>query len=352
MDITLVLTRNCNLRCDYCYAGDKVKESMTWETAKRSLDFAWEQFPEAQKNLGFFGGEPLLEWELLQRTTDYFDGRGSAKGNKPNKTLTTNGSLLNEDRMKWLVDRNFYLGISLDGNEKSHDLLRHNKNGEGSYQSCLPGLELFLKHKAKGAVITVVDPKNLPYLNQGIVDLYSRGVRRLSLNLNIYTPWSRMDLHRLKTFYRRLVDFHFKCVKSKDPIEINTINNKVLSAIKGPCKDRKHCDFGGKSITVAPSGNIYPCDRIVGNDDDLSMRMGHVHHGFDKKNRKRILDQRGNITEQCQNCDYRERCSNYCGCMNYLSTGYINQVDGVLCFHERTLIRLVDKKLFTSGAKH
>ena len=79
MDFTLCLTHACNLRCAYCYAGAKDDWRMSWQVAQRAVDFGLEHTlsrarlldrpPTAQ--LGFFGGEPLLEWEMLQRATDY-----------------------------------------------------------------------------------------------------------------------------------------------------------------------------------------------------------------------------------------------------------------------------------------
>ena len=69
MDVTLCLTHDCNLDCSYCYAGHKHKKVMTWETAERALAFSFDHAAQ-EVQLGFFGGEPLLEWALLQRSTE------------------------------------------------------------------------------------------------------------------------------------------------------------------------------------------------------------------------------------------------------------------------------------------
>jgi uncharacterized protein len=70
MDITLALTHDCNLACGYCYAGAKSRRSMSWDVASRALALA---FSHAAKELqlGFFGGEPLLEWDLLCRAAEH-----------------------------------------------------------------------------------------------------------------------------------------------------------------------------------------------------------------------------------------------------------------------------------------
>ena len=75
MQVTLCLTHDCTLRCPYCYAGEKRRKAMPWEVAKAAIDrtIAWQlaHYPEKDYVLGFFGGEPLLEWDLLQRADAY-----------------------------------------------------------------------------------------------------------------------------------------------------------------------------------------------------------------------------------------------------------------------------------------
>ena len=106
MDLTLGLTHDCNLRCAYCYAGAKSKRRMDWRTAKTSIDFAIEhtlatppwRSKVREMQLGFFGGEPTLEWELLQKAVEYTEDAASAAGIPLTKTLTTNG-------VNWLIEQ-------------------------------------------------------------------------------------------------------------------------------------------------------------------------------------------------------------------------------------------------------
>ena len=120
MNVTLCLTHDCNLRCAYCYAGLKQERRMTWETAKRAIDFAFEhavsrarlmgKAPEAQ--LGYFGGEPLLEWDLLTRSSAYADEEAARLGLGLKKTVTTNMTLLDVAKIDWLRENAFKEGYA------------------------------------------------------------------------------------------------------------------------------------------------------------------------------------------------------------------------------------------------
>ena len=151
MDFTLCLTHACNLRCDYCYAGLKTNRRMTWEVAKQAVDFAFDHTlrhsrrsgdPPASQ-LGYFGGEPLLEWELLKRSAGYAMDRAVLDGIALKKTVTTNMTLLDDEKVAWFREHGFYLGLSLDGNAAMHDTLRRSASGRGSHEAAAPALRHF-----------------------------------------------------------------------------------------------------------------------------------------------------------------------------------------------------------------
>jgi uncharacterized protein len=117
----------------------------------------------------------------------------------------------------------------------------------------------------------------------------------------------------------------------------------IITGVKGgyACSDR--CKFGCGEIAVAPSGRIYPCERLVGNDDDDSVCIGTVAGGFAPEKYQALLAQRGNRDPECVGCALQERCMNWCGCINYTTTGRIDSTPGIVCFHEKLSIREADR---------
>lgn len=343
MDVSLSLTHDCNLACTYCYAGAKRRCSMTWETAQAAIDFAL-SFAAPELQLGFFGGEPLLEWDLLTRCTERVETLVAERGTALKKTVTTNATLLTAARVDWLHRHQFYPALSIDGNRAMHDLTRPFADGRSSYDACLNGLRLARIRFPEVEAILVPDPRNVAHLAESVRSLAEEeGVLRLSVNPNFYATWSERDLDRLQAGFEAIADFYLAGHRAGRPVAINFIDSKVITRLKDGYACRDRCNFGEREIAVAPSGRLYPCERLIGDDRDERMCIGDVVNGFDAAKRKTILARRGNVNGECITCALRRRCMNWCCCINYALTGAIDRTDGVVCFHERAAIAAADR---------
>ena len=79
MDVSLLLTHDCNLGCTYCYEGEKFRKQMSVEVRERALDLAFAD-DATRVQVSFFGGEPLLEWAELVAATAAARARALASG--------------------------------------------------------------------------------------------------------------------------------------------------------------------------------------------------------------------------------------------------------------------------------
>jgi uncharacterized protein len=351
MDFTLCLTHACNLRCEYCYAGPKSNTRMSWDVARQAIDFALDHSlrratllgtpPEAQ--LGYFGGEPLLEWLLLTRSADYALESASRKSILLKKTVTTNMTLLDEEKVAWFRAHDFYLGLSLDGNAAMHDTLRRFPDGTGSHAAASRALRFFRGPQPTGEIILVVDPRNVEHLAESVEWLISEDIRNIALNPNFYLEWPKAALTTWQKASERIGDLYIDTYRAGKPIRINVIDGKIRTRIKDGYAPCDQCGFGENEIAIAASGNIYPCERIVGDDTNEELRLGNIFTGFDPAKRSRIIACRGNVIEECRDCPVKERCMNWCACINYATTGAINRVDGLVCHHERMVIGVADR---------
>ena len=360
MDVTLCLTHACNMRCDYCYAGRKSNRRMSWDTACRALDFTLARTlehadlthrpPECQ--LGFFGGEPLLEWELLVKATDHALAEAEALGIRLKRTVTTNMTMLGENEARLLRDHDFHVGLSLDGTREMHDTLRRTASGGPSHALCAPALEFYRGPEANGEVIVVIDPRTVGMLADSIARLIAGDIRRISLNPNFTALWDRAALDIWQEAYARIGDLYVECFRDNRPVAINLIDGKIRSRINGGYRPCDRCGFGENETAVSAAGYFYPCERLVGDDSNEDLRIGHVRDGFYPAARHRLLAGRRNDVSECADCPARDRCMNWCGCVNYASTGFINRVPGIVCHHERMSIAAADRVggiLFAEG---
>jgi len=340
MNLTLCLTHACPMACSYCYAGRKHHSAMTAETARQAVDFAAAQ-DESDFQLGFFGGEPLLEWDLMLDCVRY--ARKTLGSRKLVLTVTTNGIGLTKERAEKLYDEDFFIGFSIDGNRDMHNICRRMSDGKQSFDAVLHGLENALIHPERMETITVIDPANVVHTGESIRFLTGLGVRRISLNPNFYTDWDADALSAMTAAYESAADFLLESYRNGSAPRLNVIDSKIITALKEgyACSDR--CKFGCGELAVAASGRIYPCERLVGNDDNDAVCIGTVTGGFHDDRYRKLLAARGNRDPECAECSLRNRCMNWCGCINYTTTGKIDSAPDIICFHEKLSIRVADK---------
>ncbi len=144
--LTLELTTECNFRCKYCIYSEHYPETrtfsnnkMSWKTAKKAVDFYMNAFlgkyqknPNAFPTFGFYGGEPLLQFSTIRRTVEYIEKNFSFLP-KIVYTITTNGFLLSDEIVDFLVAHGFSIIVSLDGDKENHDRNRVIPNLGGTF---------------------------------------------------------------------------------------------------------------------------------------------------------------------------------------------------------------------------
>lgn len=340
MNFFISLTHACQLRCNYCYTGDKFNKSIDFNTLDSAIDFilskAYNSF-----GLGFFGGEPLLEWEKLQYTVEKLEKLTSSKNLKFYKTLTTNGLLLSKDKLNWLNRHNFFLVVSIDGNSIMHNTHRVYPNGEGSFKNVksaiVKAVEIFRTDRF--STITVVTPQNISNLSDSIKYLHRElNIKRIRVSIDYFAKWNN-DTSDILAEFNKLKKYILECYHKNIDIYIDIIDDKIRAYIENSCFE---CNFGEFKIGIAPSGNLYPCERLIGKDTE-ELAIGNVKYGFNSKALSDIISTRGNINIECKECAYKSRCINSCGCTNYILTGNIALTDATVCFFQKLFIDSADE---------
>ncbi len=344
MDFTLSLTHDCPLSCSYCYAGEKKNVSISKKTVDKAVEFLFKQ--EFDKlEFGFFGGEPLLEWDLLKYSTEKIKEMAKERKIATKQTITTNGVLLTPEKINWLKKERFYMVISIDGNQKMHNQHRVFKGGMGSFDSVIFGLKLLQKEYKIGeyAINIVITPLNIKYFSESIIELYHNySIEDFIIAIDFTSNWD--DYSNIwKEEFEKVGDFYLKIYQKGENITISFLDDKIKTGINGGYDRCKTCSFGVNEIVVAPSGNLYPCERLISNDLDENMIIGNVFNGFDLEKKRFLLKNRGNRNQECKSCKLQPRCINFCGCTNYMMTKSINLTSGTLCFNEKLSIKVADR---------
>ncbi len=344
---TLCLTHDCTLRCKYCYAGRKYRHAMTRETAQKAIDICLAEAKRVGRglDLSFFGGEPLLEWELLQWCFEYLESHKEGLIVQPRYGITTNGTLLTPERLEWIAERDFLIGISIDGSPTMHNTNRCYADGQGSHEAVARAVALLDKHPTiRTKAICVVTPNNVQYLAEGVEWLAAHFHKEIGLNIDYWSNWNDEQFDTLSEQYNLVAARVLQSYREGTPIKLSNIEHKILSHIQSSEShaDCVKCTIGEREIGVSVDGNFFPCSRLVGIGDEPELNFGNVNDGINRARQEWIIANRGNTTPACKLCELRARCLNSCGCTNHAASGHINQVSPFLCCSEKLFIETAD----------
>ncbi len=343
---TLCLTHDCNLSCNYCYSGQKFKKHMSLTTAQKVIDFAFHITPPDDKiSIGFFGGEPMLKFDLIQEIVNYIHTQDHNIIKPISLYITTNGTILNQNYMDYFKEENINLCISIDGPAKIHNLNRFYRNGRESFTDVFKNLQLILEQLDTFQVNAVYGPDTIDFLPETVTFFTQLNIPSIHLNPNILALWEEKNIRKLRENYMQIADKYIQCYEDGQEIALNLIDSKIIVFLKEGYDDADKCGMGETEWGFAPSGNIYPCERFIGDDDNPQLCLGNIYTGLEKFNVCSKLKHGENHNSDCIKCKLQKYCMTWCGCTNYFMTGLINLPSSVLCESEKAIINAA-KKVF------
>jgi len=257
--VTLLLSHRCNLRCSYCYQSGRAGPArMSWPTARAALDLLLAGAP-TKCAVEFSGGEPTLEPELVRRCITYL--RSTAQpGVAVHCSLTTNGTLLDDDLLTFLADHDVGLDLSFDGVPAAQDL-----RGAGTF----PMLDRLLDRARRqhpryfaGSVTarTVVQGRTLPHLAASVRHFMKCGVRRIAIGpcLAHESCWERGDEEILLGQVNEIVADSLAHLEAAGTVPVGFLtgaDRDPRARDKGP-----HCAaVSGRGACVDAAGRVWGC---------------------------------------------------------------------------------------------
>ncbi|MBZ2173969.1 thioether cross-link-forming SCIFF peptide maturase [Schnuerera sp. xch1] len=329
--LCLHVAHDCNLRCKYCFAsqgdfkGDR--SLMRLNVGKRALEFLIENSGN-RKNLevDFFGGEPLMNFDVVKELVYY--GRELEKKNNNKKhfrfTITTNGVLLDDEKIDFINEHMDNVVLSLDGRKDINDNMRKTVSGKGSYDTIINNFKNFVNKRGdKDYYIRgTFTSYNLDF-SKDILHFYDEGFKKISIEPVVASL--DMDYVLKEEHIDTILDEYEKF--SKDYIEIKKKDKDFLffhfmiDLKQGPCLAKRSigCGAGSEYMAVTPQGELYPCHQFVGNK---KFKMGDVFTGV---NNSQIREQfkKANVftKEECSTCWAKFYCSGGCHANAYNVNG-------------------------------
>ena len=346
MNALVHLTHDCNLRCPYCFTGDKVAREMTAETARRTADFVIDYAKQHGQRavFSFFGGEPMMAWDTLRELVLHAERVAAERGVTALFRMNTNGLLLKDEHLAFFEEHDLIFILSIDGNRDMHDAERVTRSGAGSFDVLAAKLPKLLAHNPGLMASVVITPRNVAHAAAGLAFLWDAGFKFAIVKPDVTQDWSRDAIDELERQYERVAEDYLARTRGGDELYLNLLDDKWINHAKGAEGLSIRCDVGSSQLSIAPSGNIYPCVRWVKEDDDTVPRLGDVWRGLDPERLAAIREQAALPKQPCGDCAYGDgRCSNECACEHYSATGRIDTPAPALCEHERVIVPIADR---------
>lgn len=316
------ICHDCNLTCGYCFADGGTfcgeRESMSLETGKKAIDFLISRSGK-RKNLevDFFGGEPLLNLEVIKKIVSYARAKESEHNKLFKFTVTTNAILLDEKNIEYFNAEMDNVVVSVDGRKSVHDNMRKRLNGKGSYDTVIKKALMFKKLRGNKSYFIrgTFTSKNLDF-SEDVLSLAKLGFEQLSIEpvvLSENHPLAIKSEHitQINAEYEKLAK-HYIEMRKKDETWFNFFHF-MIDLENSPCLKKKltGCGAGSEYLAVTPNGDIYPCHQFAGNE---KYRIGSVidNSPLNEDLRKVFMGSNLLTKPHCADCSAKYFCSGGC----------------------------------------
>lgn len=335
--VNIFLTRRCNLRCTYCFVDKSKGKDITSSILESSIEFInlCAQKSEKKIHVGYIGGEPLLNWQLFQNTTNKL----KALSTPVDIGFTTNGTLINFEKVEFIKQNNIRVVLSFDGDITSmHDRLFF--NGKPSYQAVHKGVELLLSNDIPFFVQLTITPFNVTDFYYNVKHLVNLGITKLIFGFGIELDWKQTSLLSLSKNLSEVFHFYKTIYRNQYDVTLKYLNDEILSYILSQSEHpriKQVCPMANEVFAIDVDGTIYPCQALVNNPE---WSIGNVLTGFNDKKRRLAASIHNENMLPCKSCKLMKFCRK-CPRSNYLINGTPFIVDGFSCYLGKLMYTLI-----------
>jgi uncharacterized protein len=309
--VTLTLTEQCSLKCQYCgympkYQNAEYKlKNMDESVALRSIDLLMNSSKNSKYvYVSFYGGEPLLQFDLITKCVNYCKKKYPFK--MPIFNVVTNGLNFNQEIIKYLVENDFYLNISFDGPRSIQDRYRLDIYGKPSFDRVFSNLIELYKHNPKyfkthvtfNSVITHNTGTREQY--EFLENLCKTDILMIDVNPTEYflkllsaeqntTVSEKIDMYEYSIFKKSIL----KNIQKYHMELKDSVNNRDI--LPG-----SFCIPGVRKNFVTVDGKIIVCEKV--NEGNETFCIGDVSRGIDLQKIRKLVEKTLEKTQKCKNC--------------------------------------------------
>ena len=321
--LCLNVAHDCNLKCKYCFAkqgdfGGKA-ELMPLEVGKKALDYLIANSGNRRNlEIDFFGGEPLMNWPVVKELVKYGREVEKPAGKNIRFTITTNGVLLDDEKIDFINEHMHNVVLSLDGRKDVNDSMRPTVNDRGSYDIIVPKFQKLVSKRPKDKYYYVrgtFTRDNLDF-SEDVKHFADLGFELTSIEPVVddeTNPFAlrEEDLPKIfeeyESFADELADRQLRGEKMK-------FFHFMIDLNQGPCVIKRitGCGAGNEYISIVPNGDIYPCHQFVGKEEYILGNINNEKIEIPEDITNMFREAHVYNKETCQTCWNKFYCSGGC----------------------------------------
>lgn len=319
-DFTIYIAGTCNFNCQYCWNNrgsfGNDKRIMSSEVAYKVVQFISNRM-ECSKTVNFsvkfFGGEPLLNFEVLKIITLGLKDTGKKLRKNVDFYVDTNGFLLENEISYFLAENFTEVGVSLDGNKNTHDLQRRHVSNVGTWDVIVKNISRFPAPEKIGIRATLL-PTSESYLNTFLA-ISKLNIRNISIEyakLCIYCKpgLSTVNVKQQSKEKIEFINWYIPYLRKFESLSEVPSLSSILKSISNLDENTgyiKPCRAGETLLSFDCKGDIYPCMAMIGMH---KYKMGTVNNN--EPITQHIFFKSVNDLDPCKNCWARLECTGGC----------------------------------------
>lgn len=321
--VCLHVAHHCNLNCEYCYADTGsfggTRRLMSRQIMMQAVDLTFARSGNHKKvNVGFFGGEPLINFKLIRECVEYAKGKANELNKQVTFSMASNAVLLTPNIMDFLARENFSLLFSLDGPQHVHDRMRKTRNGRKTHALVLRNIKRFAKIYPGEFTVRGTFTRTTPNFSEQVLFLNEHGFKSVAVEPaqlaenSPHSITSMGDIARIMYEYDKLAGIYLERFNKGNPIYFYHFDDCLRKLLR-PRPVHTECGAGSGYIAVTPDGKIFPCFEAVAEKENC---IGHINTGFNKQKRKTFQRMHADVKKECRSCWMKYACGGGCHAFN------------------------------------
>lgn len=321
--LCLNVAHDCNLKCKYCFAkqGDfgGNAELMPLEIGKKAMDFLVANSGNRRNlDVDFFGGEPLMNWEVVKELVKYGREIEKPAGKNMRFTITTNGVLLDDEKIDFINEHMHNVVLSLDGRKEINDNMRLTVNDKGSYDVIVPKFQKLVSQRPKDKYYYVrgtFTRNNLDF-SKDINHFADLGFELTSVEPVVDDESNPFALREedLPKIFEEYENYAAELAERQLKGEKLKFFHFMIDLNQGPCVIKRitGCGAGNEYISITPNGDIYPCHQFVGKEEFIMANLNDEKIEIPEDMREMFRNAHVYNKEECKTCWNKFYCSGGC----------------------------------------